>query len=110
MNILPAGFYKLKSDLSLDVKDDNALKLIEDLKEEQVLDILDTMSVISPSALIVRDIDMFKMRYGIGYDKIHLNKIISGKYELFYKTSHYTIRKILKAFKKYLFSNKLSKD
>lgn len=106
MNILPAGLYKLKSDLSLNIEDIDVLKLIEDLKEEQVPELLETISVISSSALIVRDVDMFKMHYGIGYDQLYRHKVIAGKYKLLYKASHYNIKKVLKVFKKYLLSSK----
>ena len=103
MSILQSGFYKLKSDLSLDVVDEHTLKLIKELKEEEIEKMLETISVIATSDLIDRDIDMFKMHYGIGYNQLYTHKLIVGKYKLEYKISHYTINKIMVTFKRYLF-------
>jgi len=118
VNILPAGFYKFKSDLcsnlklekDLNSKDKLLLDTIHNLTEKDVFDILEAIAITSSSGLIVRDIDMFKMRYGMGYDKIYVHKVIAGKHDLSYKLSFYSVTKVLKTFKRHLIANNLNKD
>lgn len=79
----------LYKNLSCEIKDEISKLTLKNLEI-----ILYTLTCTSKSKLIIRDVDMFKMRYGVGYDRVYLLREISEKYSRAIQNVVYNINKI----------------
>lgn len=105
MNIVPEGFYQLKADLCSKTTDAVLIEKIHNLTNEDIVRLVKDISSISAPISVVRDVDMFAMKYGIGYSKIYKHKVIAAKHDLSLGLSNYSIIKIRKAFIRYMLAN-----
>lgn len=74
-------FTKVVNNLLKRETDPRLVKVISKLQPDQIILILEILSNVSTSKLIDRNIDIFKMKYGIGYDRIYNHKLICRKYD-----------------------------
>lgn len=76
--------------------------LIDAMTLEDLRKILFRLLETSKSGLIQKDVDIFKMRYGIDYPEEHSHKAIARKYDVHFQSSGYAVTKVSDMIRRYL--------